>query len=43
MNMILLLMNNNFGTFEDILLWDTEKYLTLGEMLNRRQLIENVK
>ena len=41
--MILLLMQNGFGTFDEVLEWETEKYLTLGEMVVRRQLIENIK
>jgi hypothetical protein len=41
--MVLLLMNNGFGKFDEILEWELSKYLTLGEMLVRRQTIENIK
>jgi hypothetical protein len=43
MHMTLLLMKNGFGTIEEITNWSLDKYLFLGEMFNRRDLIENLK
>ena len=43
MNMTLLLMKSGFGSFDEIVNFPTHKYLFLGEMVNRRQIVENLK
>ena len=43
MEIVYLLTGGDLTKLEEVLNWDTEKFLTLGEYLLRKRIVENIK
>jgi hypothetical protein len=43
MEMVYLLSNGDLTKLDEIMNWDTEKFLTLGEYMLRKKIVEKIK